>query len=100
MVTVTAIRKPNKADFEVSIISLDPHMKIVFDESALKTMNEKISEKAAQFEARDPRAKTYIEEYVSRMLPELQRVHLLEFQEIKDEPEDPYKFIRESFKGN
>ena len=98
MVTVTATRMPRTAEFKVSIIPLDPRLNLVFDESALRTMEEKISQKAAQFAARDPRAQKYIEEFVSRMLPELQRTGLLEIEEASESPEDPYKSIREQHK--
>jgi hypothetical protein len=97
MVTITATRAPNSAKFEVSIVPLSAHQRLVFDEKALATLNEKLTEKAAQFEARDPRAKKYIEEFVARMLPEFQRVGLLEIENIP-ESEDPYKEIKEKYR--
>ena len=58
LVTVTATRLPNTANFAVSIVSMDPSKRVVLDESALLKMNEMVTEKAASFEARDPRAQT------------------------------------------
>ena len=98
MMNITAFRIGQTGKFVVDIRCLDVSKKVVIDPKALETMNSKITEKAAQFEARDPRAKTYIEEFVSRMLPELQRVGLLEIIDIPDEPEDPYAEFKKAMK--
>jgi hypothetical protein len=98
LVSVTAIRMPCTGHFSVDVIPLDATKRIVFDESALKTMNDTISEKAAQFDARDPKAPKYIEEFVSRLLPEFDRLGLVMIEDIGEAPSDPYKSIREKFK--
>lgn len=100
MLNVIATRIPNTANFVVDIVCLDKTQRVVIDSSALKTMNEKITEKASQFEARDPKAKKWIEEFVSRMLPELQRVGLMEIEDIPESPEDPYAEFKKSLKNH
>jgi hypothetical protein len=96
-VTIHVFRMPNTARFEVQIEPVDKNKNVVFDEDALRVMNEKITEKAAQFEARDPRAKDYIEEFIARLTSELYRNGLVELQEV-EEPKDPYQEIKDKYK--
>jgi hypothetical protein len=98
LMNITAFRVGQTGKFVVDIRCLDPDKKVVIDPKALETMNNKITERAAQFEARDPKAKTYIEEFVSRMLPELHRVGLLEIVDIPDAPADPYAEFKKAMK--
>jgi hypothetical protein len=99
LVVVTATRLPKTTNYIVDITPLDKMKHVVFDTKALETMNEKISEKASQFEACDPRAKQYIEEFVSRMLPEMDRCGLLIYEDIPEASDDPYKEIKEKLKS-
>ena len=99
LLTIIANRIPHTANFEVSIIPLDPHKRLVFDPSALAKMNQMITEKASHFEARDPRVKLYIEEFVSRLLPEFQRTNLISYEDIPEGVTDHYKDIRTKYKG-
>ena len=96
-IQIDVFRIPNTANFEVEISCLDRTKNVVFDEKALRVMNQKITEKAAQFEARDPRAKTYIEEFVGRLTSELFRNGLAEIEDIPDAV-DPYEDLRRRFK--
>lgn len=98
LIRVHVFRVPNTARFEVEIESIDKNKNVVFDEDALRIMNQKITEKAAQFEARDPRAKHYIEEYVARLTGELHRNGLMELEEVPDEASDPYADLRKRYR--
>lgn len=98
LVRIHVFRLPNTPSFEVEIEPLDKNKNVIFDEDALRVMNEKVSEKAAQFEARDPRAKDYIQEFVGRMTSELYRNGLVSLEVVTDEPDDPYVDMRNKFK--
>jgi hypothetical protein len=98
LIRIHVFRIPNTPRFEVEIESIDKNKNVVFDEDALRIMNQKITERAAQFEARDPRAKTYIEEFIARLTSELHRNGLMELEEISDEPSDPYADLRKQYK--
>lgn len=97
LVHIHVFRIPNTARFEVQIEAIEKNKNVIFDEDALKIMNQKITEKAAQFEARDPRAKDYIQEFVGRMTSELYRNGLVALDIVTDEPDDPYADIRKKY---
>lgn len=80
--------------FDVSFYCHDKTKQLVFDESALQTLNHKLSEKMAGLNARDPNTRGYIEEFVGRMLVEMHRHGLCAIDDVKDAQEDPYAHLR------
>jgi hypothetical protein len=84
----------NPGRFEVQIASIDDKKNVVFDERALAVLNERVTEKSKQFsDARDPRVRGYIKEFVGRMASELYKNGLMELEDIDQQegsPEDPY----------
>ena len=98
LIRIHVFRIPNTPKFEVEIECIERDKNLVFDEDALRVMNHKITEKAAQFEARDPRAKNYIEEFVARLTSELHRNGLVELEEVPESAPDPYADMRRKYK--
>ena len=96
MLNITAHRVGQTGNFVVDILCLDMTKKVVIDPKALETMNQKIGEKASQLSANDPRAKKYIEQFVSQLLPELQRVGLADIVDIP-EAGDPYEELKKKY---
>lgn len=96
LVTLT-VNHVGRGHMMVDIIPLDKSKRVVFDPDALKAMNEKIVEKVREFDIRDPRAKQYIEEFVWRMLPEMDRCGLMVVEDIPEAPDDPYQAIRRKY---
>jgi hypothetical protein len=80
----------------VSFDPIDKEKNIVFDEDALKTMNNKITERMIKMglNVRDPNVFEYIKEFAGRLAAELYRNGLIEFEDVKDAPEDPYAKVR------
>jgi len=97
LVRIHVFRIPNTARFEVQVEAVDKTKNVVFDEDALKVLNQKVTERAAQFEARDPRAIGYIEEFVGRLTSELYRNGLVELATVSDEDQDPYADLRKEY---
>lgn len=81
--------------FTVLLESVDPHKQVVIDEKASATLNEEVVKRASTFEARDPRAAKFIEEFVSRMVSELYRNGLVVLEDVQDAPSDPYQAAKE-----
>lgn len=96
LLTVTAMNRDGTGEFVVDIVPLDKHKRFVMDPKAMETMNEQITSKCRVLEARDPRTRLYIEEMVSRLITELNRVGLCQIEDVP-EMEDPYKAIRQKF---
>ena len=90
--------QPTKGDplpYRIEIQSIDESKRVIFDESALKVLNHRLTENVQKFDdGRDPRVRDYIEEFVGRMLTELYRNGLVELEEIPDSPDDPYADVR------
>lgn len=85
--------RPIRIEFQ----SLQKGKKVIFDENALKTMNNTLTEKAKQFEPEDPRLLSYVEEFAGRLTEILYKNGLVELVEIPDQPEDHYATIRKQF---
>jgi len=95
--------KPSPGDhypFRIEFQSLDESKRVIFDESALKKMNEVLTEKAGQFHPSDPRVRGYLEEFAGRLAMELYRNGLADLEDLPDGPEDPYANIRKQFSRN
>jgi hypothetical protein len=95
--------QPTKDDlcpFRIEFECLDASKKLVFDESALATMNQKLTEKAREFNPNDPRFAKYLEEFSGRFTNELYRNGLVEIVDIPDAKEDPYTAVRKQFSRN
>lgn len=91
---------PSQGDpypFRVEVNSIDETKHVVFDTSALKKMNEILTEKAAQFNPSDPKLRDYLKEFVGRMVTELYRNDLVVLEDLPDQPDDPYEKIRKNF---
>jgi hypothetical protein len=55
----------------VSVDSLDPEKRVVFDEKALAELNNKLTEKMKAENINNPNAFQYLEEFVTKMVEEL-----------------------------
>ena len=92
--------KEDPLPYKVFIEALDPTKKVVFDESALQILNNKVTERVQQFDnGRDPRVVNYIKEFVGRMLTELYRNGLVELEDIPEGSDDPYMEVKKQFKS-
>lgn len=74
----------------INFVPLDKTKKLVFDTSALKTLNEKATDLARGKDASDPKVKQFIAEYVHRMIIALHKNGLCELVPITEGPEDWY----------
>lgn len=95
--------KPHPGDlypFRVEVQSLDESKRVIFDEAALKKMNQILTEKASQFHPNDPRVRGYLEEFVGRLITELYRNGLCDLEDLPDQPDDPYEKLRKTFARN
>ena len=89
------LSKENPLPYRVSISPLDESKRFIIDDDALKTLNQKITEKVQQFEnGRDPRVVGYIKEFASRMISELSRNGLALLEDIPEAAEDHYAKLR------
>lgn len=73
---------------------VEPDKKVVFDSSALKVLNEKITEKVAGMKYTDPKVVMYIEEFAMKSAVALYKNGLCALEEIPDAKDDPYKKFR------
>lgn len=80
--------------FRIEFECLDQTKRIVFDEHEFKKMNQILTEKAQQFNPKDPRLPDYLQEFSGRLASELYRNGLCEFEDIPEGKEDPYAFAR------
>lgn len=81
----------DKNPFVVAVDPIDQTKKVVFDSSALKVLNAKITDKVRGADSRDPNTIGYIKEFVTKMVSEFYRNGLVEITEVPDSPEDPYE---------
>jgi hypothetical protein len=87
------IYKPG--DIQVDLVALEKDKRVVIDDSALKSLNQTLYERCQQFEdARDPKVKEYIKEFVGRMCSEWHRNGLLEIEDIPEGVTDHYEDAR------
>lgn len=92
LVTVHVTR--HAGHFHVDIVPLDPAKRFVIDEKAKETMEEELLKRTSILEARDPKAKEYMEEFTVKLCTELYKHKLCGFEDIPDSPEDPYSDLR------
>lgn len=94
--------QPTREDplpYKVFIEAVDQTKKVVFDEDALKILNQKITDRVQQFDdGRDPRVVDYVKEFVGRMLTELYRNGLVELEDIPEGSDDPYAEVKKQLK--
>jgi hypothetical protein len=84
--------------FEVQIDAIEKEKQVVIDSGALRAFNNILYEKCQQFDdARDPKVRTYIQEFVSRMCIEWHRNGLLIIEDIPEADEDPYAAVRKQY---
>lgn len=86
--------KPSKLDpnpFVVTVDPIDQAKKVTFDSSALKVLNDRLSEKIKGANSTDPKTVQYMKEFVTKMVSEFYRNGLLEIVDVPDSPEDPYE---------
>ena len=83
----------------VFVEPVDRTKNVVFDESALKVLNNKMSEfvLSRQLDIRDDNTFKYIEEFVGRMVTELYKNGLMALEDVGDEPDDPYQDVRNMY---
>ena len=86
-----------KSNFDVQIDCLDPKKNIVFDEKALQTFNEQLTDRCRGMSAGDPKTQKYIEEFTYRMITELARNGLVELEDAKEQDDDHYKKMRNKY---
>lgn len=85
----------DRLPYQVIVEPIDDTQRVVFDDGALKVLNDRITDKVQQFEnGRDPRVIKYIEEFVARMISELYRNGLMILEDLPESPEDPYAAVR------
>lgn len=70
----------------------DKTKNVWFEERALKTLNESITEhvRSNNLNVRDPNTFKYIEEFVGRMATNLYKNDLVGLEDVKEEQSDPY----------
>lgn len=83
----------------VSFTPLEVTKRVIFDESAKKVLEEKILERAANKDLKDPKIANYIKEFAGRMLSELYKNGLVLLEEIPDAPNDPYWQVKQQLKN-
>jgi hypothetical protein len=94
---VLTINPLNPKDIEVNLEAVEKGKHVVVDADALKTLNGLLTNKCKEFEARDPKTKTYIKEFVAKMCSEWHRHGLLVIENIPDAEEDPYAAVRKQY---
>jgi len=99
LVKITVTRFPNSGQFKVFVEAIEKNKKVIFDEDALRTMNNKITEvcKEKKLSALDPNTVGYIKEFIEKLVSELARHGLIELVEYEDQPDDPYAKIRQQY---
>jgi hypothetical protein len=87
----------SRSAFDVQIECLEKNKNVVFDEKALRTLNEQLTERCKGLSVGDPKTHKYIEEFVYRMISELHRNGLVELEEAQEPDSDPYKKVRSKY---
>jgi hypothetical protein len=90
------LQDPNP--FVVAIDPIDSTKKVVFDSSALKTLNNRLTEKLAGADSTNPNTIQYIKEFVTKMASEFYKNGLLVLEDIPDSPDDPYQEAKKMFR--
>jgi hypothetical protein len=89
--------KPQVGDPNPFIVAVDPidqTKKVVFDESSLKVLNARLTEKLKDADSTNPNTVQYIKEFATKMVSEFYKNGLLEIVDIPDSPEDPYELAK------
>jgi hypothetical protein len=104
LVTINIFKGPvSKEDPNPLVVSIDPldrSQRVVFDDGALKVMNEKLTEKLADKDARDSNTIEYLKEFVGRFVSELYRNGLCLIEDIPEGNADPYAEAKKLFRKN
>lgn len=85
--------------WKINFESLEDTKQVIFDEDALTTFNQRVSEEIIdrKLKVLDPRAKFYVAEFAERLASELYRNGLIIFEEIPEGPDDAYGTARKRF---
>lgn len=86
--------QPVSGHFDVTFECMEKDKRLVFDEGALKTLNEKIIDLCRDKNAADPNTRGYIEEFTGRMLKEYYKLGLAVIEDVPDAIEDHYHKLR------
>lgn len=78
----------------VAFECIQPDKKLIFDSTALKTLNNKITEKVAGMNYKDQKVVMYIEEFAMKAVAALYKNGLCAFEDIPEAENDPYKKLR------
>jgi len=84
-------------NIQVTFECIEKNKNVVFDEKALKEMNYKINEKVIGMNAKDPKVKEYINEFVAKLAEALYKNGLVEIVEATEAKTDPYGDLRNQF---
>jgi hypothetical protein len=89
---------PSREDpvpYRIFVEAIEKGKRVVFDSDALRVFNHRLTENAQRFDdGRDPRVKTYLEEFASKMISELARNGLIIIEDLPDASDDPYAAVR------
>lgn len=80
--------------FSVDFKVKEKEKHLVFDETALKTLQDKVLDLTRGKNAKDPNTVGYIQEYVGRLIREYHKVGLAVIEDIPDSPDDHYAKFR------
>lgn len=84
--------------FVVTVDPLDQTKKVVFDPSALKVLNDKLTEKIAGSDAKDLNTVGFIKEFAGKMISGLYKNGLVIIEDIPDAVDDPYAEAKKQFR--
>jgi len=102
LVTINVYRgKPTPFDKNPFIITVDPinvSLRVVFDEGALKKMNEKLSERVVKSDSTNPNTIMFMKEFVHKMVSEFYRNGLMILEPIPEPEKDPYAKAKKAIK--
>lgn len=86
-----------KSALDVQIECLEPGKDVIFDESALRELNNQLTERCKTMSMADPKTEKFVEEFVYRMVTELYRNGLVELVESQAPIEDHYAKLRKNY---
>ncbi len=83
-----------RGHLDVTFVPLDKTKKLVFDSSAKKTLDGKILELVQDKDPRDPKLKSFVQEYAHKMISALHKNGLCELVDVDEGPKDWYEAQR------
>ncbi len=89
-----SVMQPFPGQWQVQVDPIDPRKQFVIDTDAKNVLEQKVVERCREYDTFDPKVRTYIEEFVARMIEELEKRGMCLLEDAKDPHSDPYNGLR------